>query len=167
MLPGPPPIEQRPACRRSGDRAVVGVVAVRARPIPTPWCSPLATLVRASAACDHRGPACAPGSDRRAVAAGRLRRHWTLLMFGAVRSSCRAATAFAAFGMTRLLDVTLIGALQPVLIIASRSRSWASNGRSHLVRRIALRARSSRPRRRRAADRGAWRATSWRSSASC
>ena len=64
------------------------------------------------------------------------RRHWTLLMFGAGAFFVSgAATAFAAFGMTRLLDVTLIGALQPVLIIAFAVAFLGEHiGRSHLVR---------------------------------
>jgi len=44
---------------------------------------------------------------------------WLLLLLGAgFFFVSGAATAFIAFGLTRLLDVTLIGALQPVLIIA-------------------------------------------------
>jgi drug/metabolite transporter (DMT)-like permease len=47
------------------------------------------------------------------------RARWVGLMFGAGAFFVSgAATAFAALGLTRLLDVTLIGALQPVLIIA-------------------------------------------------
>lgn len=47
------------------------------------------------------------------------RARWTALMFGAgAFFMSGAATSFAALGMTRLLDVTLIGALGPVLIIA-------------------------------------------------
>jgi drug/metabolite transporter (DMT)-like permease len=47
------------------------------------------------------------------------RLRWLALMFGAGAFFVSgAATAFAALGLTRLLDVTLIGALQPVLIIA-------------------------------------------------
>jgi drug/metabolite transporter (DMT)-like permease len=47
------------------------------------------------------------------------RRRWAVLMFGAgAFFASGAATAFAALGLTRLLDVTLIGALQPALIIA-------------------------------------------------
>jgi len=43
---------------------------------------------------------------------------WLAIMFGAgAFFLSAAATAFAALGLTRLLDVTLIGALQPVLII--------------------------------------------------
>ena len=43
---------------------------------------------------------------------------WLLIMFGAgAFFLSAAATSFAALGLTRLLDVTLIGALQPVLII--------------------------------------------------
>jgi drug/metabolite transporter (DMT)-like permease len=44
---------------------------------------------------------------------------WVVLMFGAGAFFVSgAATTFAAFGLTRLLDVTLIGSLQPLLIIA-------------------------------------------------
>ena len=44
---------------------------------------------------------------------------WIVMLFGAGAFFVSgAATAFAALGLTRLLDVTLIGALQPVLIIA-------------------------------------------------
>jgi drug/metabolite transporter (DMT)-like permease len=47
------------------------------------------------------------------------RGRWILLMFGAGAFFVSGAvTAFAAIGMTRLLDVTLIGALQPIAIIA-------------------------------------------------
>jgi drug/metabolite transporter (DMT)-like permease len=47
------------------------------------------------------------------------RLRWTGLMFGAGAFFASAVvTTFAAFGLTRLLDVTLIGALQPILIIA-------------------------------------------------
>jgi len=47
------------------------------------------------------------------------RARWIGLMLGAAGLFVSAvATTFAAFGLTRLLDVTLIGALQPVLIIA-------------------------------------------------
>ncbi|MGH8978741.1 MAG: DMT family transporter [Acidimicrobiia bacterium] len=43
---------------------------------------------------------------------------WLLIVFGAgAFFASAAATAFAAIDKTRLLDVTLIGALQPVLII--------------------------------------------------
>jgi len=44
---------------------------------------------------------------------------WIAFLFGAGAFFVSgAATAFAALGLTRLLDVTLIGSLQPVLIIA-------------------------------------------------
>jgi drug/metabolite transporter (DMT)-like permease len=44
---------------------------------------------------------------------------WMLLMVGAgALFVSGAATSFAAIGLTRLLDVTLIGALEPALIIA-------------------------------------------------
>ena len=52
-------------------------------------------------------------------APGMSRIRWTLLVAGAgALFASSAATAFAALGLTRLLDVTLIGALQPVVIIA-------------------------------------------------
>lgn len=52
-------------------------------------------------------------------APGVSRARWTLVIAGAgAFFASGAATAFAALGKTRLLDVTLIGALQPVLIIA-------------------------------------------------
>jgi drug/metabolite transporter (DMT)-like permease len=51
--------------------------------------------------------------------AGMSRRRWMLTVAGAgTFFASGAATAFAALQETRLLDVTLIGALQPVLIIA-------------------------------------------------
>jgi drug/metabolite transporter (DMT)-like permease len=47
------------------------------------------------------------------------RPRWALLMFAGGASFVAAVvTSFAALGMTRLLDVTLINALQPVLVIA-------------------------------------------------
>jgi drug/metabolite transporter (DMT)-like permease len=50
---------------------------------------------------------------------GVSRTRWTLLMFGAGAFFVSGATtAFAAIGMTRLLDVTLIGSLQPIIIVA-------------------------------------------------
>jgi drug/metabolite transporter (DMT)-like permease len=48
-----------------------------------------------------------------------------------------AATAFAALNMTRLLDVTLIGSLQPVLIIAFAVAFLGEHaGREHVVRAV-------------------------------
>jgi drug/metabolite transporter (DMT)-like permease len=50
---------------------------------------------------------------------GVSRMRWVALLFGAgAFFGSGVVTAFAAFGLTRLLDVTLIGALQPILIIA-------------------------------------------------
>jgi drug/metabolite transporter (DMT)-like permease len=50
---------------------------------------------------------------------GVSRTRWVALLFGAgAFFGSGVVTAFAAFGLTRLLDVTLIGALQPILIIA-------------------------------------------------
>lgn len=52
-------------------------------------------------------------------APGISRVRWTLLVAGAgALFASSAATAFAALGLTRLLDVTLINALAPVVIIA-------------------------------------------------
>jgi drug/metabolite transporter (DMT)-like permease len=57
--------------------------------------------------------------ERRLVPPGVARGHWALVMFGAGAFFVGgAATAFAALGMTRLLDVTLIGALSPIIVIA-------------------------------------------------
>ncbi len=66
------------------------------------------------------------------------RGRWLALMFGAGASFVSgAATAFAALGMTRLLDVTLIGALQPVLIIGFAVAFLGETvHRSHLTRAI-------------------------------
>jgi drug/metabolite transporter (DMT)-like permease len=51
-------------------------------------------------------------------APGVTRVRWVLIVFGAgAFFASGAATAFAAIDKTRLLDVTLIGALQPVVII--------------------------------------------------
>jgi drug/metabolite transporter (DMT)-like permease len=64
------------------------------------------------------------------------RGRWLALMFGAGAFFVSgAATAFAALGLTRLLDVTLIGALQPVLIIAFAVAFLGERvHRSHLTR---------------------------------
>jgi len=52
-------------------------------------------------------------------AAGMSRARWAVVVAGAgAFFASGALTAFAALGRTRLLDVTLIGALQPVLVIA-------------------------------------------------
>jgi drug/metabolite transporter (DMT)-like permease len=61
---------------------------------------------------------------------------WLALLAGAgAFFVAGAATAFAALGLTRLLDVTLIGSLQPVLIIAFAVAFLGEHvGRSHLVR---------------------------------
>jgi len=66
------------------------------------------------------------------------RARWMALMFGAGAFFLSgAATAFAAFGMTRLLDVTLIGALQPVLIIAfAVAFLGESISRGHITRAL-------------------------------
>ena len=57
--------------------------------------------------------------ERRLVPPGVDRGHWLLVMFGAGAFFVGgASTAFAALGMTRLLDVTLIGALSPIIVIA-------------------------------------------------
>ena len=66
------------------------------------------------------------------------RRRWTLLMFGAgAFFVASAGTTFAALGMTRLLDVSLIAALQPVLIIAFAVAFLSETVRSsHLLRAV-------------------------------
>ena len=66
------------------------------------------------------------------------RRRWTLLMFGAGAFFVGSAgTTFAALGMTRLLDVTLIAALQPVLVIAFAVAFLSEKVRSsHLLRAV-------------------------------
>ncbi len=70
---------------------------------------PLAIIVAVRARGDKPAPLVPPD-----VSAGR----WALVMFGAGASFiAAAATSFAALGLTRLLDVTLIVALEPVLII--------------------------------------------------
>jgi hypothetical protein len=57
--------------------------------------------------------------ERRLVPPGVERGHWLLVMLGAGAFFVGgASTAFAALGMTRLLDVTLIGALSPIIVIA-------------------------------------------------
>jgi drug/metabolite transporter (DMT)-like permease len=57
--------------------------------------------------------------DRGLVPPGVARGHWLLVMLGAGAFFVGgASTAFAALGMTRLLDVTLIGALSPIIVIA-------------------------------------------------
>jgi len=61
---------------------------------------------------------------------------WIALLVGAgAFFVAGAATAFAALGLTRLLDVTLIGSLQPVLIIAFAVAFLGEHvARTHLVR---------------------------------
>jgi len=61
---------------------------------------------------------------------------WCWLVVGAGALFWAAlVTTFAAFGLTTLLDVTLIGALQPVLIIAFAVAFLGERvGRSHLAR---------------------------------
>ena len=61
---------------------------------------------------------------------------WCRLVVGAGALFWAAlVTTFAAFGLTTLLDVTLIGALQPVLIIAFAVAFLGERvGRGHLVR---------------------------------
>lgn len=61
---------------------------------------------------------------------------WIALLVGAgAFFVAGAATAFAALGLTRLLDVTLIGSLQPVLIIAFAVAFLGEHvGRSHFLR---------------------------------
>jgi drug/metabolite transporter (DMT)-like permease len=66
------------------------------------------------------------------VPAGR----WILLLVGAGGFFVAGATtAFAALGATRLLDVTLIGSLQPILIIAFAVAFLGEHvARTHLIR---------------------------------
>src|SRR5260221_2381729 len=61
---------------------------------------------------------------------------WIALLIGAGAFFVSgAATAFAALGLTRLLDVTLIGSLQPVLIIAFAVAFLGEHvARTHLLR---------------------------------
>jgi drug/metabolite transporter (DMT)-like permease len=61
---------------------------------------------------------------------------WIALLVGAGAFFVSgAATTFAALGLTRLLDVTLIGSLQPVLIIGFAVAFLGEHvGRSHLLR---------------------------------
>lgn len=70
----------------------------------------------------------------RAPGISRLR--WTLVVLGAgFFFASGAFTAFAALNRTRLLDVTLIGALQPVLVIAIGVWILGEQAsRSHVVR---------------------------------
>jgi len=61
---------------------------------------------------------------------------WTVLLVGAGAFFVSgAATAFAALGLTRLLDVTLIGSLQPILIIGFAVAFLGEHvARTHLLR---------------------------------
>lgn len=72
----------------------------------------------------------------RAPGISRLR--WTLVVLGAgFFFASGAFTAFAALNRTRLLDVTLIGALQPVLVIAIGVSFLGEHAaRSHVVRAL-------------------------------
>ena len=64
------------------------------------------------------------------------RSRWILLLVGAGAFFVSgAATAFAALGLTRLLDVTLIGSLQPILIIGFAVAFLGEHvARTHLLR---------------------------------
>jgi len=64
------------------------------------------------------------------------RLHWIMLLFGAgAFFIASAGTTFAALGMTRILDVTLIGSLQPILIIGFAVAFLGERvARSHLLR---------------------------------
>jgi drug/metabolite transporter (DMT)-like permease len=58
-----------------------------------------------------------------------------LMVLGGASFVAGVVTAFAAIGMTRLLDVTLIGALQPVLVIAFAVAFLGERvSRSHIAR---------------------------------
>jgi drug/metabolite transporter (DMT)-like permease len=74
--------------------------------------------------------------SRRLFPVGVSRVRWIVIMFGAGAFFVSgAATAFAALGMTRLLDVTLIGALSPILVIAYAVAFLGERVQSrHLVR---------------------------------
>jgi drug/metabolite transporter (DMT)-like permease len=63
---------------------------------------------------------------------------WVLLLLGAGAFFIGgAATTFAALGLTRLLDVTLIGSLQPVLIIGFAVAFLGEQvARTHLLRAV-------------------------------
>ena len=63
---------------------------------------------------------------------------WVVLLLGAgAFFFSGAASAFAALGLTRLLDVTLIGSLQPVLIIGVAVAFLGEHTRrAHLVRAV-------------------------------
>jgi len=63
---------------------------------------------------------------------------WILLLIGAGAFFVGgASTAFAALGMTRLLDVTLIGSLQPILIIGFAVAFLGEHvARTHLIRAV-------------------------------
>ncbi len=64
---------------------------------------------------------------------------WLLVLLGAGAFFVSgAATAFAALGMTRLLDVTLIGALQPVVVIAFAVAFLGEHVHAGLVWRAAV-----------------------------
>ncbi|HEX4493476.1 MAG TPA: DMT family transporter [Acidimicrobiia bacterium] len=69
---------------------------------------------------------------------GTSTRRWALLFLGAGAFFVSGAgTMFAALNMTRLLDVTLIGALQPVLIIGFAVAFLGEHaGRGHVVRAV-------------------------------
>ena len=64
------------------------------------------------------------------------RLRWLGLLFGAgAFFIAGAATTFAALGLTRLLDVTLIGSLQPILIIGFAVAFLGEHvARTHLIR---------------------------------
>lgn len=70
--------------------------------------------------------------------AGISRPRWIGLLVGAaVLFSAGVVTTFAALDLTRLLDVTLIAALQPILIIGFAVAFLGEHvGRSHLVRAV-------------------------------
>ena len=88
---------------------------------------PLALIVAVRARRGHGAPFRPAG-----MPVGR----WVALLFGAGAFFVSgAATAFAALGMTQLLDVTLIGALQPILIIGFAVAFLGEHvPRGHIVR---------------------------------
>jgi len=90
---------------------------------------PLSLVVWARARGGHGSPFVPPDVSH-------VRWFWLLVGAGAFFVA-GATTAFAAIRMTRLLDVTLIGSLQPVFIIAFAVAFLDEHvGRSHLVRAV-------------------------------
>src|SRR5262249_27243537 len=88
----------------------------------------LATYIRA-----RRAP------SRSVFPVGVPRGRWLLILFGAGAFFVGgASTAFAALDMTRLLDVTLIGALSPILVIAYAVAFLGERVQGHHLVRAAI-----------------------------